>query len=163
MRIWTLHPKYLDVRGLTALWREALLARKVLRGETKGYTRHPQLMRFRETMNPEAAMDAYLLEVFRESETRGYHFNGSKIGHHVPMAPVTETLGQLLYEWEHLRRKLAVRSPDAFAKTEGIEIPDTHPLFRVVPGDIRPWEKIPEVTEFVSAILSPTSRRRREP
>ena len=27
MRIWTLHPEYLDGRGLTALWRETLLAR----------------------------------------------------------------------------------------------------------------------------------------
>jgi len=25
MRLWTLHPKYLDARGLVALWREGLL------------------------------------------------------------------------------------------------------------------------------------------
>ena len=29
MRLWTLHPKYLDGVGLVALWREALLARAV--------------------------------------------------------------------------------------------------------------------------------------
>ena len=46
MRLWSLHPKYLDARGLVALWREALLAQAVLRGETRGYRHHPQLARF---------------------------------------------------------------------------------------------------------------------
>lgn len=35
MRLWTLHPKYLDTKGLVALWREALLAQKVLQGKQK--------------------------------------------------------------------------------------------------------------------------------
>nr|WP_243687290.1 pyrimidine dimer DNA glycosylase/endonuclease V [Methanobacterium formicicum] len=47
MRLWSLHPKYLDVKGLVALWREGLLARAVLKGKTKGYTNHPQLIRFK--------------------------------------------------------------------------------------------------------------------
>ena len=34
MRLWTLHPKYLDARGLVALCCEALLAQKVSRGAT---------------------------------------------------------------------------------------------------------------------------------
>lgn len=32
MRLWSLHPSYLDAVGLVALWREGLLARKVLQG-----------------------------------------------------------------------------------------------------------------------------------
>ncbi|WP_343214776.1 pyrimidine dimer DNA glycosylase/endonuclease V, partial [Dokdonella sp.] len=40
MRLWSLHPRYLDPQGLVALWREALLAKAVLRGETRGYTQH---------------------------------------------------------------------------------------------------------------------------
>ena len=36
MRLWSVHPQHLDVRGLVALWREGLLARKVLLGETNG-------------------------------------------------------------------------------------------------------------------------------
>ena len=52
MRLWTLHPRYLDARGLVALWREALLAQKVLRGKTRGYRAHPQLQRFREQADP---------------------------------------------------------------------------------------------------------------
>ena len=43
MRLWSIHPRYLDSMGLVALWREALLAQAVLRGETKGYKFHPQL------------------------------------------------------------------------------------------------------------------------
>jgi len=46
MRIWSLHPKYLDTKGLVALWRDALLARHVLQGKTTGYKNHPQLNRF---------------------------------------------------------------------------------------------------------------------
>ncbi|HKX52383.1 MAG TPA: pyrimidine dimer DNA glycosylase/endonuclease V [Nitrosospira sp.] len=38
MRLWTLHPRYLDTKGLVAAWREALLAQKVLSGLTSGYT-----------------------------------------------------------------------------------------------------------------------------
>ena len=46
MRLWSLHPKYLDIKGLVACWREGLLARKVLLDQTKGYKNHPQLIRF---------------------------------------------------------------------------------------------------------------------
>ena len=47
MRLWSLHPSYLDSAGLVALWQEGLLARKVLSSQTKGYIHHPQLHRFR--------------------------------------------------------------------------------------------------------------------
>jgi hypothetical protein len=46
MRLWSVHPRYLDRQGLTAAWREALLAQKVLTGTTRGYRNHPQLVRF---------------------------------------------------------------------------------------------------------------------
>lgn len=36
MRLWSLHPNCLDAQGLVALWREALLAQAVLRGQTRG-------------------------------------------------------------------------------------------------------------------------------
>ena len=39
-------------QGLVALWREALLARAVLRGKTRGYRHHPQLHRFRASATP---------------------------------------------------------------------------------------------------------------
>lgn len=46
MRLWTISFKYLDAKGLVALWREALLAKNVLAGLIKGYKNHPQLDRF---------------------------------------------------------------------------------------------------------------------
>jgi len=55
VRLWSVHPEYLDSRGLVALWREALLAQAVLRGETRGYRRHPRLARFRARPDPTAA------------------------------------------------------------------------------------------------------------
>ena len=57
MRLWSIHPRSLDARGLVALWREGLLARKVLRGRTRGYRHHPQLQRFRDLRDPVAAIE----------------------------------------------------------------------------------------------------------
>ncbi|WP_419786268.1 pyrimidine dimer DNA glycosylase/endonuclease V [Pseudodesulfovibrio sp.] len=140
MRLWTVHPRYLDVKGLTAVWREGLLARAVLLGRTKGYTNHPQLVRFRATADPVAAVNAYLGEILAESRCRGYRYDASKI------APATvpsmeETEGQLDYEWAHLLRKLETRAPDLFQQFKDIERPEPHPLFSLVPGAVRDWEK----------------------
>src|SRR6476646_9124589 len=79
MRLWSLHPKYLDAKGLVALWREALLARAVLRGQTKGYRQHPQVQRFREHATPVQMIEAYLYEVLCEAQRRGYAFDSSKV------------------------------------------------------------------------------------
>lgn len=142
MRLWTLHPKYLDAQGLVALWREALLAQKVLRGETRGYRHHPQLVRFAETKNPPAALAAYLKAVHDEAVRRGYRFNTSKIGRRQFRGKLKETRGQLLYEWRHLKRKLRKRDPKRLRESATTKIPKPHPLFRVVPGAVREWEKI---------------------
>jgi Pyrimidine dimer DNA glycosylase len=98
MRLWTLHPKYLDARGLVALWREALLAQKVMRGATRGYTHHPQLLRFAGQVNPPAALTAYLKAVHDEAVERGYRFDAKKIGRRKFRGKMEETRGQLLYE-----------------------------------------------------------------
>jgi hypothetical protein len=60
MRLWTLHPQYLDSKGLVAAWREGLLAQKVLAGKTRGYRHHPQLKRFQAQSQPLAAIAAFL-------------------------------------------------------------------------------------------------------
>src|SRR5690348_4497397 len=111
MRLWTLHPKYLDAKGLVALWREALLAQKVLLGKTKGYRHHPQLIRFQAHAKPAVALAAFLKAVHEEATRRGYAFDGSKIGRCRVVIEIEETDGQLLYEWEHLRQKLKRRAP----------------------------------------------------
>src|SRR5262245_66557649 len=107
MRLWSLHPRYLDAQGLVALWREALLARAVLRGKTRGYRHHPQLARFRAHVSPRLAISAYLAAIHAEAEARGYEFDRRKVGvvRSVPVIPVTR--GQLDHEWAHLRKKLA--------------------------------------------------------
>lgn len=140
MRLWTLHPKYLDAKGLVALWREALLAQKVLRGATKGYRHHPQLRRFQAQPQPAAALAAYLKAVHAEATRRGYDFNGSKIGRRQARKRIPETTGQLLYEWKHLKRKLRSRAPQVLAAFRGVKEPEPHPLFKLVPGGVQDWE-----------------------
>lgn len=142
MRLWTLHPKHLDARGLVALWREALLAQKVLRGATRGYRHHPQLVRFAETKNPPAALATCLKAVHEEAVRRGYKFDGSKIGVRRFRGKLKETRGQLLYERLHLKRKLKKRDPGRLRDLSSIEVPAPHPLFKIVPDTVREWEKV---------------------
>jgi len=140
MRLWSLHPKYLDGKGLVALWREALLAQKVLAGLTRGYRHHPQLSRFRQTSNPGGYIAAYLAVVQAEATRRGYRFDASKIGQAGNLEPLPVTTGQIDYEWGHLRQKLQARSPDWLAQLGSTEPPETHPVFRAIPGAIATWE-----------------------
>jgi hypothetical protein len=111
MRLWSLHPKYLDPQGLVALWREGLLARAVLRGETRGYKHHPQLERFRAHPFPLSAMNSYLASVHAEATARGYAFDRSKIGPVRAIGPIPVTVGQIDREWSHLLQKLATPRP----------------------------------------------------
>ena len=98
MRLWTIHPKYLDSQGLVALWREALLARAVLRGKTRGYRHHPQLERFRAHALPCCAINAYLSAIHSEATARGYAFDKRKIGPLRSVQPISATTGQISYE-----------------------------------------------------------------
>ena len=142
MRLWTLHPRYLDAKGLVAVWREGLLAQKVLAGATRGYRHHPQLVRFQAHSKPAAAIAAFLAAILEEAAKRGYHFDATKIPEERTVRQIVETRGQLLCEWEHLRTKLRLRSPDVYRQLRGVKSPDPHPLFRIVPGKIRAWEKM---------------------
>jgi hypothetical protein len=143
MRLWTLHPQFLDAQGLVALWREALLAQKVLRGGTKGYRHHPQLIRFRATVDPPAAIASYLRGVLDEARRRGYAFDGGKIAAARPFpGAIAETGGQLRYEWLHLQRKLRRRDPQRLREFRSIRAPVAHPLFRIIAGKVRDWEHV---------------------
>jgi len=141
VRLWSLHPKYLDPQGLVALWREALLAQAVLQGNTRGYQCHPQLERFRAQRSCLAAIGAYLLVVWSEADARGYSFDRTKIAVAKSHEPVIVTAGQVQYEWQHLMRKLAVRNPAQYLKCSSVESPLCHPLFKVGPGEVEPWER----------------------
>ncbi len=139
MRLWSIHPQYLDSKGLVALWREGLLARHVLHGKTKGYTMHPQLERFKEAANPHTAIDAYLSQVAAEAAKRGYSFDLTKIDSSAAHDTLPVTSKQLAYERDHLLKKLEVRDPGR--ATELPEYLSTHPLFNEVPGEIASWER----------------------
>lgn len=142
MRLWSLHPQYLDSKGLVALWREALLAQKVLLGQTKGYGNHPQLDRFKRQPDPVASIAAYLREVQREAERRGYHFDAGKIAHNGDVRRIAVTDGQLDYELTHLKAKLGQRDAAACERLLEVKRPQPHPLFETVAGGIEPWEVV---------------------
>ena len=142
MRLWSLHPRYLDPQGLVALWRESLLAKAVLRGETRGYTRHPQLDRFRAHAQPRFAINAYLAAIHAEAASRGYAFDRSKIGPVRGVPCIAVSTGQLEYEWLHLRTKLLLRNPVHLAALGEVSAPACHPLFACEPGGVAAWERV---------------------
>jgi hypothetical protein len=141
MRLWSLHPSLLDRAGLCALWREGLLAQKVLLGETTGYRAHPQLRRFREAKDPIAAIGAYLWAVVEEAEARGYRFDASKIVEKKRGVSMRVTEGQLEFELKHLSRKLRRRDPAGLRVLRGAEL-RPHPMLRVVAGEVEDWEVV---------------------
>lgn len=141
MRLWSLHPKYLDPQGLVALWREALLAQAVLRGETRGYRNHPQLERFKSHVAPMAAMSGYLQAVHAESVVRGYVFDKNKIQPTAQTARLVVTSGQMDYEWGHLMGKLKARNNGLHQKWQETTMPVPHPMFEVRAGEVESWER----------------------
>jgi hypothetical protein len=141
MRLWTVHPRYLDPKGLVACWREGLLAQKVLSGVTRGYRNHPQLLRFRATPDPMCAIAAFLREIADEAARRGYRFDVRKIPEPQRAPKIRETRGQLAYEWAHLQQKLELRAPEIARQWRAVDRPEAHPLFRIVAGEVRDWEK----------------------
>ena len=152
MRLWSIHPKYLDTKGLVAAWREGLLAKKVLEERTKGYVNHPQLNRFKASSNPLVCINCYLAVIYQESVRRNYHFEKSKIGYlGEKNRNITVTTEQVRYEYELLRYKLQRRNTGAYQEIENLEKIELNPLFIEVPGKIESWEKtISEIVEHVN-------------
>ena len=140
MRIWSVHPKYLDTKGLVALWREALLAKNVLEGKTKGYKNHPQLTRFKNSKNPLFSINQYLEAVYHESLKRGYHFNKNKFSTQDTTATLTVSNRQIEYEMQHLLRKLKTRDAPRYDILLNEENIAPHPLFKIIEGEIEDWE-----------------------
>ena len=141
MRIWTIHPRYLDTKGLLAAWREGLLAQKVLQNKTKGYRNHPQLQRFRAAGDPTASIASYLRGVYEEAVQRGYNFDVNKIDDARFSGRIRCTRGQLLHEWIHLKLKLETRDAKLHAELVEVAEPQPHPLFQIVDGDVEEWER----------------------
>lgn len=144
MRLWSIHPKYLDRKGLVACWREALGAKAALEGRVQGYKNHPQLNRFKECENQVAQINSYLYFLLQESLERKYNFDSSKINFGATLQSVIMpvTSGQVNYEFNHLMEKLKTRDNNKYrslCRTKRIEV---HPLFKMTGGEIEKWEKI---------------------
>ena len=140
MRIWSIHPKYLDANGLVALWRETLLAKNVLEEKTKGYKNHPQLLRFKNSDNPPQSINQYLTAVYQESLTRGYHFNKAKFNVYLEPVILTVTRRQIEYEMQHLLKKLKTRDTERYHRLLKETNIEPHPLFKIIDGEIEEWE-----------------------
>jgi hypothetical protein len=141
MRLWSLHPKHLDAKGLVALWREGLLAKKVLENQTKGYRNHPQLIRFKKCTRPKTYINSYLHTVCDEADRRGYSFDRTKLEKRKTVTKrIPVTSGQMKYEMKHLMNKLKIRSRKDYVSLKTLEKPIVHPLFRKIAGDVESWE-----------------------
>lgn len=134
---------YLDCKGLLALWREGLLARKVLGNSTIGYRKHPQLIRFRNAFDPTLAINAFLSHVYIESQNRCYNFDKDKIDFNPAIRILPVTRGQMKYEFSHLLSKLSTRDlvkHDYLTQCDKEAIM-TNPVFYLVDGQVESWER----------------------
>jgi hypothetical protein len=144
MRLWSIHPKYLDTKGLLGLWREGLLAQKVLEDKIERYKNHPQLIRFRNTRNPILYIGTYLYYVYLEGKRRNYNFNINKIKkYNFDIEKIPVKRGQVLYEFNHLLKKLEMRDKKSYEEIKDIKEIEVNPIFYIVNDDsIEQWEKI---------------------
>lgn len=131
MKLWVIHPKYLDPKGLVALWREGLLARKVLKGKTKGWKNHPQLIKFKAHKTPVVAINTYLFYVWKEAERRGYNFDKRKIGKIFSNKKIKISKNEVVSDFEDLKNKLKIRNPEKYKKLLKLKEPEAIPLFIV--------------------------------
>ena len=143
MRIWSIHPKYLDAKGLVTLWREALLAKNVLLKNTKGYTHHPQLIRFKESPDPIKSINYYLQIVWQEANKRSYQFDPTKFVTVRDIENIFVTSKQIGFERSHFLKKLYLRDRKKYTELSVCTAFDAHPLFSIIEGEIEPWEKTP--------------------
>ena len=141
MRIWSIHPKYLDAKGIVALWRETLLAQNVLLGKTKGYKNHPQLIRFKNCSDQIGAIGFYLKCISDEAVIRGYECKADKIKYVNDEMIIKVTGGQIKYEFKHLMNKLQTRDKEKYNLNKTVKRISAHPMFVVVKGDVESWEK----------------------
>lgn len=145
MRLWSVHPKYLDCKGLVALWRESLLAKKVLLGKTQAFKKHPQLERFKKHSNSISAINAYLYQVYEQGLKCGYGFKKEKVTIPVKtIKPIKVTKNQILFEFNHLKKKLKTRDSEKYRQLLKVKEIEPHPIFKIVEGEIEGWEKSPK-------------------
>jgi hypothetical protein len=145
VRLWSIHPKYLDAKGLVACWKEALEAQDYIWGDRKGgrHENHPALNRFHWHQNPKHAISGYLAAILEEAAERGFNYNASLIRYPLGRCQrIYVSTAQLSFERQHLKKKLEERN-----QTEKLNqllhkgLPAQHPLFlRLYEPVSFPWE-----------------------
>lgn len=161
MRLWNIHPMYLDTAGLNALWREGLGALAVIDDPTSaGYYKHPQLEPFirsgggRRDIAQQWLVE-YMWHVHRESVRRGFKYDLSLVMRHRDDIPCVDPdgiiipKGQLLFEFTHLQTKLRTRDPVVFKRNAahhglGGRPPVAHPsvVIDMTDATYADWEKV---------------------
>lgn len=163
MRVWSIHPAYLDTKGLVASWKEGIQGLNALRNPRKPngkwamFAHHPQLIRFKRFENPELCLSEYLHFIADEADRRNYNFNRNLILPRLDENPyqIWITCGQLIYEWDFLSHKVTCRTgfweygkPTINGKSTVETIASwscvVHPMVVLIPGDIECWEKVKE-------------------
>lgn len=149
MRIWSFHPKYLDKQGLSRAINEGIAGNKALRKTGEGYPpsweKHSQLERFKTTAIPGIYSQLYLDRLFMIKynswmlETNQEPFFDDIEN---PYPKLKVTIGQLKYEWQRYLKKISKRSPKLYEELKSIELPEPHPLFNIIDGDVESWEKV---------------------
>lgn len=156
MRIWSISPSLLDSKRLNAQWREALLCRKVLEGNTKGYKNHPQFLRVKKHPQPFYFINMFLYYVWEEGNSRGYKYDREKLIEGLgsvygePLKPMEVTEEQLEYEFHHNQLKMdsqcdRYKANELLLKESNV-IPVNNFLFKVTEGKIEDFEKQKEET-----------------
>lgn len=157
MRLWSIHPQYLDHLGLIACWREGLLALSVLSGQTDAYKNHPQLIRFKQTDDPVNYLRVYLQNIAEHALIRGYNFNQLKITNNdseiidmmfkiKKFKTMDINNQQIQYEFLHLQQKLFYRDRLKFKNNKVNSLIFVNPMFHVIDGPIEKWERVRTIT-----------------
>lgn len=140
MRLRSIHPKHLDSKGLVALRRESLLAKKVLEWKTKWYKNHPQLNRFKEQKNPISAINLYLQHIYIEAGNRWFSFDKSKFNIISDIEKLTVTKWQIEFEKQHILNKTKNRDIKKYEEIKNSKIIKAHPIFEIIEWDIEDRE-----------------------
>lgn len=142
MRIWSIHPSYLDSAGINGCWRESLLAQKILNGHNFSYKNHSQMKRFYSDRESLLAIGTYLYYIYLESVKRNYNYDFNKILYFNNNYKMQVTENQLLYEFNLLQWKLKKRNYKKYLENKNIKEIFPNNIFDVKEGQIESWEKI---------------------
>lgn len=105
MRLWSIHPKYLDNRSLMVFWNDAILAKSSILGKIDFHS--PHFQRFKYIDNKEHVLNVYMKEIFLEGSKRNLNFDKNQIEDIFLLPLLTSdlidlTYGQLKFEFELL-------------------------------------------------------------